>query len=281
MLEIIFTLALLGAVAFIQNMMFTLVSRSRNSGDPNYHRFCAWGSNGVWIICYLLILKNVWNSVENGNWLYAGLSVLVYTIATTEGSVLMMKRLIKSETGTRKVGATGGDTDPDKLLARIISLEEKTKEAEKYNAEIDEMNKEVDKANQAAAKDEDLIGLQVSNVKYTVKRLIEKVCKLEEDIYDITQESGAGPDDSDASFDIQGRIKQLEKDLKPINEAFQEGLTMMEGDFEAEDPEDTEDYEIELVLDDDPDLQGADEPADQNLSWDSFEAEIEQEGNNS
>ena len=123
MIESIITLALLAGVSFAQNMMFTLVSRSRAAGDTSYHRFCAWGSNGVWIICYLLILKNVWASVQAGNWLYAGIAVIIYTLATTEGSVLMMKRLLKSEKGSRKVGATGGESDPDKLLARIKDLE--------------------------------------------------------------------------------------------------------------------------------------------------------------
>ena len=105
MLENVLMLALLGVMAFFQNMAFTLVSRSRNSADPNYHRYCAWGSNGIWFICQILIVKNVWVAIHQGQWWYAGLAGLIYTLCTTEGSVLMMKRLLKTESGARRVGA--------------------------------------------------------------------------------------------------------------------------------------------------------------------------------
>lgn len=105
-MESVIYLVLLGIVSFFQNMMFTLVSRSRNSADPGYHRKCAWGSNGVWFICQVLIVKNVWSAIEQENWIYAGIAGLVYALCTTEGSVLMMKRLLKTEKGLRRVGAT-------------------------------------------------------------------------------------------------------------------------------------------------------------------------------
>lgn len=104
-MEALLMLLLLACVAFVQNMFFTLVSRSRNSADPNYHRYCAWGSNGVWFICQVLIVKNVWAAIHEGKWWYALAAGLVYAAATTEGSVLMMKRLLKSEKGKRRVGA--------------------------------------------------------------------------------------------------------------------------------------------------------------------------------
>ncbi|MCK4777759.1 MAG: hypothetical protein KAS39_05220 [Actinomycetia bacterium] len=123
MTEMIITLILLAIVSFIQNMFFTLSARSRNSGDPGYHRFCAWGSNGVWFMCQVMIVKHVWAAINAGNWGLVILAGLVYTIFTAEGSVLMMKKLLKFEKGKRKVGATGGDADPEKLLARIAKLE--------------------------------------------------------------------------------------------------------------------------------------------------------------
>jgi len=98
-------LTLLGIVAFIQNMFFTLVSRSRNSADPGYHRKCAWGSNGVWFICQVLIVKNIWTAIHAGQWWYAIAAGVIYSIFTTEGSVFMMKRLLKTEKGARRVGA--------------------------------------------------------------------------------------------------------------------------------------------------------------------------------
>lgn len=105
MFESIFYLGLLGVASYFQNMMFTLVSRSRNSADPAYHRKCAWGSNAIWFICQILIVKNVWASIHEGNWTYAIIAGIIYSLSTTEGSVMMMKRLLKSETGLRRVGA--------------------------------------------------------------------------------------------------------------------------------------------------------------------------------
>ena len=110
----------LAPVAFIQNMFFTLVSRSRNSQDTDYHRVCAWGSNGVWFICQVMIVKNIWTAIMAGQWWYAIVAGIVYSLATTEGSVLMMKRLIKSEKGKRRVGA---NDKIDALEKRIADLE--------------------------------------------------------------------------------------------------------------------------------------------------------------
>ena len=116
-------LLILAPVAFIQNMFFTLVSRSRNSQDTDYHRFCAWGSNGVWFICQILIVKNIWGAIHAGQWWYAILAGAVYSLATTEGSVLMMKRLIATEKGKRRVGASDKIDNMDqriKVLERMI-----------------------------------------------------------------------------------------------------------------------------------------------------------------
>ena len=47
---VLFILSLVGMylVGFLQNMIFTLSSRSRNSGDPDYHKKVAYWSNGIW-----------------------------------------------------------------------------------------------------------------------------------------------------------------------------------------------------------------------------------------
>lgn len=102
--QILWLLAI-APVAFIQNMTFTLVSRSRNSADPNYHRKCAWLSNGTWFVCYVLIMKNIWDPIMQGDFFHVMVALGVYTIATAEGSVFMMKKLLKSEKGKRRVGA--------------------------------------------------------------------------------------------------------------------------------------------------------------------------------
>ena len=53
-------LVFLVPVAFLQNMVFTAVSRSRNSGNPNYHRRWAYLSNSVWLLCQFFIWKHFW-----------------------------------------------------------------------------------------------------------------------------------------------------------------------------------------------------------------------------
>ncbi len=100
-------LPILAVVSFIQNMSFTWTSRSRNSGDPSYHRYAAWCSNGIWFACYVLILKAVWGAIERGEWWFVALSGVIYIVCTAEGSVLMMKLLLKREEGKRRVGARG------------------------------------------------------------------------------------------------------------------------------------------------------------------------------
>jgi dUTP pyrophosphatase len=99
------TLAAMAVVGFFQNMAFTAVSRSRNAGDPEYHRKCAWGSNGIWLVCQLFIWKHLWLAFSTGVFVQLVPLILVYVIATTEGSVAMMKQLLRKEKGKRKVGS--------------------------------------------------------------------------------------------------------------------------------------------------------------------------------
>lgn len=103
------SLLVLAVAAFFQNMAFTWVSRSRNSGDPSYHRYAAWASNGVWFITQFFVWKTVWPLLMN-DLTIASLGRLliiavVYIVSTAEGSVLMMKILLKREAGKRRVGA--------------------------------------------------------------------------------------------------------------------------------------------------------------------------------
>jgi hypothetical protein len=99
-------MGILFCVAFVQNMAFTAVSRSRNSGDPSYHRYCAIASNGIWFVTNILITLQVWEAIKSGNWWLIAIAAAVYIIATTEGSVLMMKIMLSKESGKRKVGAS-------------------------------------------------------------------------------------------------------------------------------------------------------------------------------
>ncbi|TJW14383.1 MAG: hypothetical protein E5W82_10430 [Mesorhizobium sp.] len=95
----------LGAVSIVQNAAFTAVSRSRNSGDVRHHFKWAIASNGVWFIAQLFIWSTVWRAVETGNWWQIAVGGVVYVTSTTFGSVWMMARMLKTETGRQKVGA--------------------------------------------------------------------------------------------------------------------------------------------------------------------------------
>ncbi len=107
-------LALLGAVAFVQNAAFTWVSRSRNSGDPTYHRWAAWCSNGIWFVTNVLVFRYVWAAMERGEWWQLACALVVYVLCTSEGSVTMMRYLLRKETGKRRVGARGDEADKDR-----------------------------------------------------------------------------------------------------------------------------------------------------------------------
>lgn len=105
MIFLFLQLVALGALAYVQNMAFTWSSRSRNSGDPGYHRYAAACSNGIWFLMQVILWNSLWQSLTTGEWWKIALTGLVYTACTTEGSVQMMKVLIKKEEGKRKVGA--------------------------------------------------------------------------------------------------------------------------------------------------------------------------------
>jgi hypothetical protein len=98
-------LPVMAGIAFVQNMAFTWVSRSRNSGDVGYHRWAAYASNALWFFCQGFIFVAGWAALAAGDFVRVGLVALVYVIATSEGSCFMMARLLKMETGKRRVGA--------------------------------------------------------------------------------------------------------------------------------------------------------------------------------
>lgn len=92
MIEHIFNLSILFVVALIQNMAFTLVSRSRNSGNPVRHFKAAIGSNGIWFICnYFILFPEMMKVIEKGDLVLKMVYMVVYVLATTLGSTWMMK----------------------------------------------------------------------------------------------------------------------------------------------------------------------------------------------
>jgi hypothetical protein len=93
------------AIAFVQNMAFTWVSRSRNGGDIAHHRKAAYCSNGIWFFTQVLLFGQLSQALQTGAWWRILIVGLVYMAATTEGSVVMMRRLLRTETGKRRVGS--------------------------------------------------------------------------------------------------------------------------------------------------------------------------------
>jgi hypothetical protein len=85
-------LIVLAIVSFIQNMVFTAVSRSRNSGDPRRHFYFAIASNGIWFVTSWVILFPVlFKTIMEEQWHMQLIVMVIYVVSTSLGSVFMMK----------------------------------------------------------------------------------------------------------------------------------------------------------------------------------------------
>jgi hypothetical protein len=128
-------------VAFVQNMVFTAVSRSRNSGDPSYHRKWAYLSNFIWLICQFFIWKHFWAAFNSNAYWAMAIMAIFYTVSTAEGSVLMMRKMLAMETGKQKVGANEAMEAQIKDMAVTLvilrhELEHVYKDLEEHRAAI-------------------------------------------------------------------------------------------------------------------------------------------------
>jgi hypothetical protein len=74
-------------LSFVQNVSFTMVSRSRNRDNMTYHAICSVFSNGIWfLIMHELVMADL------TYWL-----LLPYIIGTVSGSILGSKVSMKIE----------------------------------------------------------------------------------------------------------------------------------------------------------------------------------------
>jgi hypothetical protein len=97
---------LLIVVSFIQNMVFTAVSRSRQSANLPMHFAWAIASNAVWFFCnFFLLFPTILKTIMEGDLLTKILVGGVYGISTAFGSVFMMYLMLKKVKGKGKVGA--------------------------------------------------------------------------------------------------------------------------------------------------------------------------------
>jgi uncharacterized membrane protein YfcA len=75
------------ALAFVQNVSFTMVSRSRNRDNMTYHALCSVASNAVWFLTMreLVLADLTW-------WL-----IIPYVVGTVSGSLFGAKVSMRIE----------------------------------------------------------------------------------------------------------------------------------------------------------------------------------------
>lgn len=75
------------ALAFIQNVSFSMVSRSRNRDNMTYHALCSVASNGVWFATmhHLVQADLTWDLV------------IPYIVGTVSGSIFGAKVSMRIE----------------------------------------------------------------------------------------------------------------------------------------------------------------------------------------
>ncbi len=81
------TMLVILCLSFIQNVSFTMVSRSRNRDNMTYHAICAVFSNGIWFLTMHQLV-----TADLSFWL-----IIPYIIGTVTGSIFGAKVSMKIE----------------------------------------------------------------------------------------------------------------------------------------------------------------------------------------
>lgn len=84
------TTLLVLVLAFVQNVSFTMVSRSRNRDNMTYHAICSVFSNGLWLASFGILGVEI---ILNSNYLMA----IPYIVGTVCGSLFGAKVSMKIE----------------------------------------------------------------------------------------------------------------------------------------------------------------------------------------
>ena len=95
----------LAIAAFAQNFTKMWAVRSGTGADVPWHRKAAYSVNASWFLSYVFVFTQIWTSLVEQDWVLLSATFVVYTVATSEGSVVMMKWLLVREKGKRRVGA--------------------------------------------------------------------------------------------------------------------------------------------------------------------------------
>ena len=94
-------------------MVFTAVSRSRQSANLPMHFMWAIASNAVWFFCnFFLLFPVILRTIMEGDLLTQVIVGGVYGISTALGSVTMMHLMLKHVKGKGKVGAKAYKLNP-------------------------------------------------------------------------------------------------------------------------------------------------------------------------
>ena len=96
-------------ISYFQNAVFTIVSRSRNSGNSKLHKKVAYLSNGIWFANNVFMIGFIWKYLINDpRWYVVAIAGVVYIKATAEGSAFAMRwwaKNVESKDDSYKVGA--------------------------------------------------------------------------------------------------------------------------------------------------------------------------------
>ena len=104
----IILLVVYGLVSFVQSCIFTVVSRSRNSGNSKLHRKVAYLSHGAWYLEKVFLIGISTEFIYNSNYWAIAIGGVVYAFSAGRGSAFAMRwwaKHVESKDSSYKVGA--------------------------------------------------------------------------------------------------------------------------------------------------------------------------------
>lgn len=81
--------AIWACLLLLQQASATLVSRARNSDSLKFHAMAAIGSNGIWFLSQVIIVKKITDAFKTGDWTLIAITAIFYCVFCVTGSVSM------------------------------------------------------------------------------------------------------------------------------------------------------------------------------------------------